>query len=122
MKTCEPKMDSNPSYGPFFKMSRVGKGGKLIGVYKLRTMHPYSEYIQNFVVKLNGYDKAGKPRNDFRVTGWGKLFRKIWVDELPQLLNVLKGELGIVGVRPLSQFRFNQLPEDVQKERIKFKP
>lgn len=122
IKTSEPKKDDDPSYGPFFKMRRIGKNGKLIGVYKFRTMHPYSEYLQNFVVQLNGYDEAGKPARDFRVTGWGKVFRKIWLDELPQVLNVLKGELGIVGVRPLSQFRFSQLPEDVQKERVKFRP
>lgn len=122
MKSSEPKNDKNPSYGPFFKMKRIGKNGKIIGVYKLRTMHPYSEYLQNFVVELNGYDEAGKPKDDFRVAGWGKLFRKIWLDELPQFINVFKGELGIVGVRPLSQFRFNQLPEDVRKERIKYKP
>jgi hypothetical protein len=122
IKTSEPKKENDPSYGPFFKMKRIGKNGQIIGVYKFRTMHPYSEYLQNFVVQLNGYDEAGKPRNDFRVTGWGKLFRKFWLDELPQLLNVLKGEIGLVGVRPLSQFRFNQLPEDVRTERIKHTP
>lgn len=122
IKTSEPKEDKNPSYGPLFKMKRVGKDGNMIGVYKFRTMHPYSEYLQNFVVQLNGYDEAGKPKDDFRVTGWGKLFRKLWLDELPQLINVAKGEIGIVGVRPLSQFRFNQLPEDVRKERIKYTP
>jgi lipopolysaccharide/colanic/teichoic acid biosynthesis glycosyltransferase len=122
IKTSEPKQDKDPSYGPFFKMKRIGRDGKMIGVYKLRTMHPYSEYLQNFVVKLNGYNEAGKPKDDFRVTGWGKLFRKFWLDELPQVINVLKGEIGLVGVRPLSQFRFNQLPEDVRTERVKFKP
>lgn len=122
IKTAEPKKESDPSYGPIFKMKRVGKDGKMIGVYKLRTMHPYSEYLQNFVVQLNGYDEAGKPKNDFRVTGWGKLFRKLWIDEMPQFINVFKGEIGIVGVRPLSQFRYNQLPEDVKHQRIKFKP
>lgn len=122
IKTSEPKKDNDPSYGPFFKMRRIGKNGKIIGVYKFRTMHPYSEYLQNFVVQLNGYDEAGKPAHDFRVTGWGKAIRKVWLDELPQVINVCKGELGIVGVRPLSQFRFSQLPEDIQKERVKFKP
>ncbi len=122
IKTSEPKNDKDPSYGPFFKMQRIGKGGKTIGVYKLRTMHPYSEYLQNFVVQLNGYDEVGKPKNDFRVAGWGKVLRKVWLDELPQILNVLKGELGLVGVRPLSQFRYNQLPLDIRKQRIKYKP
>ncbi len=122
IKTSEPSYNKNPSFGPFFPMKRVGKNGNMIKVYKLRTMHPYSEYLQDFVVKMNGYNHVGKPSNDFRLTGWGKFYRKYWLDELPQLLNVLKGELGLVGVRPLSKTRFNELPEDVQKERIKFKP
>jgi lipopolysaccharide/colanic/teichoic acid biosynthesis glycosyltransferase len=122
IKTCEPKNDKNPSYGPFFKMRRIGKDGKTIGVYKMRTMHPYSEYLQDYVVKLYGYNEVGKPHNDFRVTGWGRLFRKVWIDEIPQFINLFKGDLSIVGVRPLSQFGFDSLPPDLQKERIKFKP
>jgi hypothetical protein len=123
IKNTEPKSDDYVAcLGPLFRMKRVGKGGKVIGVYKFRTMHPYSEFLQDFVVKANGYDQAGKPRNDFRVTGWGKFFRKYWLYEIPQLLNVIRGDIGIVGVRPLSFFRFNQLPEDVKKERIKYRP
>ncbi len=122
MKTHEPEYNQSPSFGPFFPMKRVGKNGKLIKVYKLRTMHPYSEYLQDFVVKLNGYNELGKPANDFRLADWGRIFRKYWLDEIPQFLNVLKGELGIVGVRPLSMTRFNELPEDVRQKRIRFKP
>ncbi len=122
MKTCEPKNDKNPSYGLMFKMKRVSKDGKLIGVYKIRTMHPYSEYLQDYVVKLSGYNEVGKPNNDFRLTSWGKLIRKLHMDEIPQIINVLKGELNIVGVRPISRFGYESLPEDLQKERIKFKP
>ena len=44
--------DNNPTYGPFIKLNRVGKNGKIIKVYKLRTMHPYSEYLQKFVCFL----------------------------------------------------------------------
>jgi hypothetical protein len=122
LKTNEPRKTGNPSFGPFFKMNRVGKDGKLIGVYKLRTMHPYSEFLQDYVVKMYGYNEVGKPSYDFRVAGWGKVFRKLWLDEVPQFFNVLKGELGLVGVRPLSTFRYNQLPEDIRMERIKYKP
>ncbi|MDP4209323.1 MAG: sugar transferase [Bacteroidota bacterium] len=122
MKTSEPKSVVNISNGPFFPMRRVGRNGKLIKVYKLRTMHPYSEFLQDFVVRLNGYNHEGKPANDFRLTGWGKFFRKLWLDEIPQFINVFRGELGIVGVRPLSQFRFSQFPEDLKEERIKHKP
>ena len=122
MKTREPYYDKTPSYGPLVKLRRVGKDGKIIEVYKFRTMHPYSEYIQDFVIKLNGYNAVGKPANDFRLTSWGKLFRKYWLDEVPQLINVFKGEMRIVGVRPLSRVRFKEFPSDMQKERIKYKP
>jgi lipopolysaccharide/colanic/teichoic acid biosynthesis glycosyltransferase len=74
------------------------------------------------VLKLNGYNSIGKPANDFRVTSWGKIIRKIWLDEIPQLLNVLKGDMNIVGVRPLSKVSFDLLPEDLKIKRIKYKP
>jgi hypothetical protein len=122
MKTRKPIQDLKPSFGPLFSMNRVGKNGEIIKIYKLRTMHPFAEFLQDYVTKLNGYNETGKPANDFRVAAWGRLYRKYWLDELPQILNVLKGELNIVGVRPLSRTRFNELPEDVQIQRIKYKP
>ena len=122
MKTKEPSYDKSPSFHPIIKLMRIGKYKKLIGVYKLRTMHPYSEYLQDFVIKLNGYNEVGKPAFDFRVTRWGKWMRKFWIDEFPQIINVLKGEMKLVGIRPLSQVRFNQLPEKLQNERVNYKP
>lgn len=105
-----------------FPMTRIGKNGNKLTVFKVRTMHPYSQYLQNYVVRLNGYNAVGKPANDFRLTPWGKFFRKYWLDELPQLLNLFKGELALVGVRPLSQTRFAELPLEVQELRVRFKP
>lgn len=121
MNTHEPSYQPVTKY-PFVKLRRVGKGGKLIGVYKFRTMHPYSEFLQKYIVELNGYNEVGKPANDFRLTGWGKFLRKIWLDEFPQFLNVVKGEMKIVGVRPLSKTRFDELPKEVQEARVKHKP
>lgn len=122
MKTSEPVYGQKPSFGPLFPMRRVGRNGNMIKVYKLRTMHPFAEFLQDYITKLNGYNETGKPANDFRVATWGKFYRKYWLDELPQLLNVLRGELNIVGVRPLSRTRFNELPEDIRVQRIRFKP
>ena len=123
-KVSEPLFDNNPSYGPFYKMPRVGKNGKIINVYKMRTMHPFSEYLQEYMVERYGYDNEGKGKikNDFRRTSYGIFFRKFWIDELPQLINVLKGEMSLVGVRPLSKTRFNEFPEDMKKRRTKYKP
>lgn len=122
-KVKEPAFDMNPSYGPVFKMKRVGKNGKIIGVYKFRTMHPYAEYLHDYILRTRGYSEIGKPADDFRLTSWGKFLRKYWLDELPQLINVLQGNMKIVGVRPLSLKVFNdEYPEDIKAMRIRHKP
>lgn len=123
-KTDKNYLHTKPSYGAIYKMPRVGKHGKTVMVYKIRTMHPYSEYLQDYLIKHHGYsnDGKGKIANDFRVLSYGSYMRKIWLDELPQLINVLKGEMSLVGARPLSQARFNQFPEDLKHLRTQFKP
>ncbi|MFO0436223.1 MAG: sugar transferase [Sphingobacteriaceae bacterium] len=121
-KAKEPEFNMHVSYGPLFKMKRLGKNGKEIGVYKFRTMHPYAEYLQDYVLKLNGYADTGKPKDDFRLTPWGRFLRRYWLDELPQLINVLKGDLKLVGVRPISKRYFEDIPKDLQELRLKFKP
>jgi len=67
-------------------------------------------------------DESGKIKNDFRITHWGKAFRKLWIDEIPMLVNWLKRDIKLVGVRPLSQSFFDTYPDDLKKERIKYKP
>jgi lipopolysaccharide/colanic/teichoic acid biosynthesis glycosyltransferase len=121
-KVKEPLKDIYPSYGPIFKMKRIGKDGKIIYVYKFRTMYPYSEYLQEFTFNLLGSSTGDKIDNDFRVTTWGKFLRKFWLDEIPMLINLFKGELKLIGVRPLSVHKFNLYPKDMQQKRIKFKP
>ncbi len=121
-KVKEPEFNMNASYGPLYKMPRIGKNGKMIGVYKFRTMHPYAEYLQDYVLKINGYSESGKPADDFRLTPWGKFLRRYWFDETPQLINVLKGELKLVGVRPISERYFRDIPKDLQELRLKQKP
>lgn len=121
-KTGMPRMDKNPTYGPLIRLKRLGKNGKVIYVKKLRTMHPYSEYLQSYVYATGDLEEGGKFKNDFRVTAWGKVMRKLWIDELPQFLNFFKGELGLVGVRALSEHYFSLYPSDVQEMRLKSKP
>lgn len=121
-KIKDPSNDKNPTLRPIVKLDRIGKGGNVIKVYKFRTMHPYSEYLQEYVVRRHGYNDVGKPAYDFRVTRWGKWMRKLWLDEIPQIINVFKGEMVLVGVRPLSSYRFGEFPKDLRQERIKHKP
>ena len=109
-------------YGPLIALSRVGKNGNMIKVYKMRTMHPYSEFIQNYVYEQHDLRDGGKFKNDFRITSWGAIYRKIWLDELPMLMNYFRGDMKFVGVRPLSQHYFDLYRKEVQERRIKYKP
>ena len=121
-KIKKPHYDINPTYGPLIKLNRIGKSAKPIIVYKLRTMHPYSEYLQQFVYERNKLQEGGKIKNDFRISPLGRILRKFWIDEIPMLINVLKGDMKIVGVRPLSTHFYSLYDEDLQKKRIKNKP
>jgi len=115
-------IDENPSYGPFVKFQRVGQFGHIIDTYKFRTMHPYSEYLQEYIYENNQLQPGGKFFNDFRVTTIGRFMRQLWLDEIPMLYNWFKGELNLVGVRPLSIQYFNLYPPDLQKKRMSVPP
>jgi len=121
-KIKEPVFDNNPSYGLLIRLKRIGKGGTIFNVYKLRTMHAYSEYLQEYVHKHNSLKENGKFKNDFRITTEGKFFRKFWLDELPMLINLLKGNMKLVGVRPLSTYYFSLYTKELQEKRILHKP
>jgi len=114
--------DKNPSYGPIFKQKRIGLNGKIIYTYKFRTMHPYSEYIHEYIYNHSDLNPIGKIRNDIRISSWGHFMRKYWIDELPMLINLLQGDLKLVGLRPISKSFFTIYPEDLKKERMKNKP
>lgn len=121
-KTRKPLFPENPTYGPFVKLERVGYNGKKIRVYKLRTMHPYAEYLQEYIYKMQGLEEGGKFKSDFRVSTLGRVLRTFWLDELPMLINLMKGDLKLVGVRPLSEQYFNLYSKELQKKRINYKP
>jgi lipopolysaccharide/colanic/teichoic acid biosynthesis glycosyltransferase len=110
------------TYGLFIKLHRVGKGGKMFNVYKFRTMYAYSEFLQTYIYENNDLAVGGKFADDYRITEWGRVFRKLWIDELPMVINILKGEMKLVGVRPLSQQYFDLYDKDLQELRIKTKP
>jgi len=121
-KVKTSSIDENPSYGPLVKFSRVGENGNSINVYKFRTMHPYSEYLQDYIYETNKLQDGGKFENDFRVTTIGTFMRRTWLDELPMLYNWIKGEMKLVGVRPLSYQYFTLYPRDLQRLRKRVVP
>lgn len=90
------------SSGPIlFRQERLGENGRPFGMYKFRSMIVGAEQLQN---QVNQYDEQGnlihKRADDPRITRIGKFLRRTSLDELPQLLNVLKGEMSLVGPRP----------------------
>ncbi|MCQ2310365.1 MAG: sugar transferase [Paludibacteraceae bacterium] len=110
-------------YGPLIKLPRVCKNKEIRYFYKFRTMHPYSEYIQKYVFdQRGGMNIADKSDDDWRITAWGRFLRKYWLDELPMLINWLKRDVKLVGVRPLSRTMFDQYPPELQEKRTRCKP
>ncbi len=90
--------------GPiFFMQKRTGRGGRQFSMYKFRTMVPNAEALKEKYAHLNELKWPDfKITNDPRVTPVGRLLRKTSLDELPQLINVLRGEMSLVGPRPTS--------------------
>ena len=92
------------SKGPvFFVHKRVGKNGKIIGIYKFRSMVANAEeLIKQFTPEqMKEFKENFKLENDPRITKVGSFLRKTSLDELPQLVNILKGDLSIIGPRPV---------------------
>ncbi|MEC5269342.1 sugar transferase [Heyndrickxia coagulans] len=99
----------DPKGTVFFKQIRVGKNGKEFYMFKFRSMVTDAEEKLRDLLKYNEIDGAMfKLKEDPRVTKIGKIIRKTSIDELPQLLNVLKGDMSLVGPRP-------PLPREVKK-------
>lgn len=94
---------TSPGAPALFTQFRTGKGGKRFGMYKFRSMVPNAEALKEKYAHLNELQWPDfKITNDPRVTKVGRILRKTSLDELPQLINVLKGEMSLVGPRPTS--------------------
>lgn len=106
------------SKGPvFFLHERVGKNGKSIKIYKFRTMVKNAEELfQKFSLEqINEFERNFKLQNDPRVTKMGRMLRKSSIDELPQLLNILKGELSLIGPRPVIKEELEKYKNNKEK-------
>ena len=105
-------------HGPvFFKQQRIGKNGKTFGIYKFRTMVVNAESIGDGLVV--------KTEDDPRITKVGRFLRKVSLDELPQLLNIIKGEMSLIGPRPPVVYHpydgYEKYPEKA-KRRFEMRP
>lgn len=91
----------SPGASPFFAQKRIGRDGKEFTFYKFRSMKPNAEAELDGLMDLNEMDgPVFKIKNDPRITRVGRFIRRASIDELPQLWNVLRGEMSIVGPRP----------------------
>lgn len=106
----------------FYVQERSGLNGKPFRMYKFRSMCKDAEKIHKQLLDQNELDgPAFKMKNDPRVTKVGKFIRKTSIDELPQLVNIVKGEMSIVGPRPLPTYETEQC-NDYQNQRLLVKP
>lgn len=99
----------DPKGSPFYKQVRIGRHGKPFNMYKFRSMYVDAEKRKKDLMDSNEMDgPVFKMKNDPRITRVGRIIRKYSIDEIPQLFNVLIGNMSIVGPRPA-------LPEEVEK-------
>ena len=112
----------DPKECPFYAQTRIGKKGKPFRLYKFRTMYAGAEdEIENLAPRNEMQGPAFKIKDDSRITKPGKFLRKSGLDELPQFLNVLKGDMSVVGPRPPLP-REVELYTEYQKKRLAITP
>lgn len=112
----------SPGASPIYIQERVGKNGKRFKFYKFRSMIPNAEGLLDSVLDRNEMQgPAFKIKDDPRITSFGRFIRKTSIDELPQLLNVLKGDMSLVGPRPPLPREVAQYNE-TQKQRLLVTP
>lgn len=102
---------------PFYRHKRYGKDGKVFYLYKFRTMVPNAdEMIKNFTPEqMKEWKENFKLKNDPRVTKFGRFLRVTSLDELPQMFNILKGDMSLVGPRPVIESELEWYGKDKDK-------
>lgn len=99
----------------------LGEAGASIDIYKFRTMCVDADERLEALAG-NGFDSFGKILNDTRITPLGRLLRRYWIDELPQLYNLGRGDLKLVGIRPRSEVTWERYPSDIMERALQQKP
>lgn len=121
-KTMTPSENKAPSYFPVIKLDRVAFNGRIIKAHKVRSMYPYSEYLQKRVYEENDLASSGKINKDYRISNWGGFCRKYWLDEFPQIIDWLRGDIKLVGIRALSRHYYSLYPQEYKDLFIQVKP
>lgn len=105
---------------PFYTQERVGKGGKLFQLYKFRSMVADADCVEKYLSpeQLKQWDLERKVDDDPRITVVGQFMRKTSIDELPQFINVLKGDMSIIGPRAITKHELDMWFTEAQKKAL----
>lgn len=118
----DPETNSKPSFFLVTRLTKVGLDGQPLHIHKLRTMYPFSEFVQEKIFNDHGLSETGKFKNDFRLTDYGRFLRRYWLDEIPQIFDWLRGEIKLVGMRATSSQFLSLYPKGVYDLYVQTKP
>ncbi|MFV1995766.1 MAG: sugar transferase [Verrucomicrobiales bacterium] len=118
----DPEAGRQPSFFLVARLAKVGLDGRPMYLHKLRTMYPFSEFIQEKIYEDHGLSETGKFKNDFRLTDYGRFLRRYWLDEIPQIFDWLRGEIKLVGMRATSPQFLSLYPKRLYDLYIQTKP
>ena len=116
---------SSPGAPAIFRQERAGLYGRPFSIYKFRTMVPNAESLLDEIKTEHGNEVDGpafKLATDPRIFPFGRFLRRSSIDELPQLLNVLRGEMSLVGPRPLPLHEIDAIANSAHRRRLSMKP
>ncbi|MHC4143508.1 MAG: sugar transferase [Planctomycetota bacterium] len=111
-----------PTYYLIAALEKIGLDGKVIRAHKIRTMFPFSEFIQKRLFEEHGLTASGKFARDFRLTKFGKFLRRYWLDELPQIFDWMRGDIKLVGIRATSRHFLSLYPREFYDLYVQIKP
>lgn len=117
-----PVSNRRPSYYAVVALEKVGLDGEPIYVHKVRSMYPFSEFLQKRIFESHGLSEIGKFKNDPRLTEYGPIIRSHWIDELPGLYDWLHGDIKLVGMRATSPHFLSLYPQELYDLYIRTKP
>ena len=121
-RTAHAITNRKPSYYAVVGLEKVGLDGDVIRLLKVRSMFPFSEFLQKKIFESHGLSATGKFKNDFRLTEYGPLIRRSWLDELPGIYNWLHGDVKLVGMRATSPHFLSLYPASLYDRYILVKP
>ncbi|MFB6075593.1 MAG: sugar transferase [Candidatus Aenigmatarchaeota archaeon] len=106
----------------FYTKEVLGKDEETFTLYKFRSMEVNADEKFEEVVESNGLDELGKPKEDPRITTFGKFMRRYFLDEIPQFYNLSRGDMSLVGIRPRTESEWDVYPDEHRKHALQYKP